>query len=136
MQLPTGVIIVGLLLIVGGIFGVLWGLILATAGGVSWLAGLVTVEGAVRAWGGGAFLGGLLSMATGVAEIVAGFGLFARQYWAWLLAVIALGVSLISPIIALLNGNWFALFGLIIPGVILFYLLSPHVRRVFEPRTL
>jgi uncharacterized membrane protein (DUF2068 family) len=65
-------------------------------------------------------------------HVITAFGLWARQGWAWLLAVISTGVSLITPLLALFNGSFWSVFGLIIPGIIFFYLLlDDDVKRAF-----
>src|SRR5215467_13032671 len=103
--MPVGIIILAILSIVLGLFDILWGGILAGVGGLSWLTGLLAFEQTVRAWGGNAFIGGILGIIVGVVQIGVGFGLLSRQSWAWWLAVISTGVSLIHPIVGLLNGN-------------------------------
>jgi hypothetical protein len=129
--MPFGIIILGTLAIIGGIFSLLWGLGLSGFGGMSWLTGLLFSQG-LESWGGNAFGAGLWSMLVGVVQIVTGFGLFARQRWAWLLALIAAGLALLTPLFALLSGNLWALWGLIIPGIIFYYLLADSdVKRAF-----
>jgi hypothetical protein len=117
--------------ILGGLFSILWGLALTGVGGVSWLAGTLMFAEGVQSWGGGEFWAGLLSMVVGVAQIIAGFGLLARAGWAWMLAVIVTVVSLISPVLGLINGSLLSIFGLIFPGIVLLILMSGDVRRQF-----
>src|SRR5689334_19276165 len=100
IQMPGIVIIVAILLLIGGLFSFLWGLLAVGAGGFSFLAGTITFAESVQAWGGSALLGGLLHLVTGLAQIVAGFGLLARQSWAWLLAIVTMVVFLIGPILS------------------------------------
>jgi hypothetical protein len=123
--------ILALFVIFGGLFSILWGLVLTGFGGLSWLFGAVTFAESVRSWGGGEFWAGLLSLVVGVVQIVAGFGLLFRAGWAWLLAVIATVVSLFSPIVGLVNGDWLSIFGFIIPGIVLAILLNGNVKRQF-----
>lgn len=129
--MPFGIIILGTFAIIGGIFSLLWGLGLSGVGGMSWLTGLLFSEG-LQSWGGNSFGAGLWSMFVGLMQIVTGIGLFARQKWAWLLALIVAGFSLLTPLYALFTGNFWALWGLIIPGVIFYYLLADaDVKRAF-----
>ena len=132
MGLPIGAMILAILSIVDGLWGILWGMIMMGVGSVSWLGGLLAMEQTIRAWGGGAFGGGLFGILTGIVQIIVGFGLFARQKWAWLLAAISAAISLIHPVMGLLNGNFWAIFGLIIPGLIFYYLTRPDVRAEFQ----
>jgi hypothetical protein len=123
--------ILALMSILGGIFSIVWGLALTGVGGLSWLFGAVTFTDTVRAWGGSEFWAGLISFGLGILQIIAGFGLIFRAGWAWLLAVIATAISMISPILALINGSLWSIFGLIIPGIVLLILMSGDVRRQF-----
>jgi hypothetical protein len=123
--------ILAILSILGGLFSIAWGFALTGIGGLSWLFGAVTFTDTVRAWGGNEFWAGLISFGLGLVQIIAGFGLLFRAGWAWLLAVIATAISLISPILALINGNLLSIFGLIIPGIVLLILMSGNVRRQF-----
>jgi hypothetical protein len=126
MQTPLGVKVLAILSILGGIFGFLWSLFLSGLGGISWFAVLVVFEQAVREWGGGKFWGGLLGMVTGVLQVIVGFGLLTGKRWAWLLAAISAGLSLVHPLFGLLHGDFAAIFGLIIPGLIFYYLTRPE----------
>ena len=67
----------------------------------------------------------------GVFQIIAGFGLFARRSWAWWVAIIVTAVALIHPIVGVLSGNFWGLFGLIIPGLIFYYLMKQDIKAVF-----
>jgi hypothetical protein len=60
----------------------------------------------------------------GIVQIVTGVGLFPRQRWAWVLALLSAALSLLIPLYPLFTGNLWALWGLIIPGIIFHYLLT------------
>jgi hypothetical protein len=129
--MPLGIVILGILMLIGGIFSILWGMALGSIGGLSWLTGLFFSD-PVQTWGGNAATAGIWSICVGIVQIITAFGLFAQQRWAWFLALIGTGVALIHPLIALLNGSLWSLFGLIIPGLIFFYLLmDDDVKRAF-----
>lgn len=130
--MPFGILVLGILMLLGGIFSLLWGLGLSGVGGLSWLTGLIFSD-SIQSWGGSAFWGGIWSMIIGVVEIVTAFGLFARKQWAWVLALISAGLSMIGPLLGLFNGSFFwSLIGLIIPAAIFFYLLwDKDVKRAF-----
>ena len=132
MRIPTGVSVLAVFFIVLGFLGIIWGFVLIGMGGLSWLVGLVTVTDTAEAWAGGALWRGILDMVTGMGKIAAGFGLLSGYYWAWLLSVILSVIWFIGPLLGLLRGSMFSLFGLILPGIILYYLLTPAVRRAFD----
>jgi hypothetical protein len=132
MRASTGVTILGIASIACGVVELLWGSALAGFGGLGWVAGLVSFSQTVRAWGGGAFWGGVLGIIVGIAQMIIGVGVLGRERWAWLLAGIFAALSLIHPIVGLLSGNLWSVFGLIIPGIILYFLMQPEVRREFE----
>jgi hypothetical protein len=131
MRLPAKVIVAAILLLIGGAFGVFFGLILAAVGGLSWLTGILPFKDTLSAWGGGAFVNGLIDLMIGVVEVVAAVGLLFIQSWAWLLAVFVTVVAAIGPLISLFSGHFLSIFGLIVPAVILLILMSPDVRRAF-----
>jgi hypothetical protein len=135
MRLPTKVVIAAILLLIGGAFGVVFGFITLVVGGLSWLTGVLPFRDALSAWGGGTFVNGLIDFVIGIAEVVAGVGLFLAQPWAWMLAVIVTVVAAIGPLISLFSGHFLSIFGLIVPVVILLILMSPDVRRMFGQTT-
>ncbi len=130
--MPLGIRIIAILSLIGGIFGILWSMAVMGLGGLSWFTGLVIFEPTIRMWGGANFWGGMFGILTGFAQIIVAIGMFMRQSWAWLLAAISAGLSLIHPIIGLFSGNFWSIFGLIIPGVIFWYLTRPDVRGYFQ----
>ncbi|NJM09039.1 hypothetical protein HC891_26840 [Candidatus Gracilibacteria bacterium] len=62
-------------------------------------------------------------MLLGGVQLLTGFGLFGKQKWAWLLALIAAALSLATALISVFNGSFWSLVGMILPGIIFFYLL-------------
>lgn len=129
--MPIGIAILATFAIIGGIFNLLWGTALSGVGGFSWLTGFLFSAG-LESWGGNAFGAGLWSIVIGLVQLITGFGLFRRQKWAWLLALISSALALLTPLYALFSGNLWALWGLIIPGVIFYYLLADNdVKRAF-----
>jgi hypothetical protein len=129
--MPFGIILLGILSLLLGGFNLLWGMGLSGVGGVTWLTGLF-FSNDVRSWGGSHFTAGLWAMFLGLVQIVTGFGLFGRQKWAWLLTLIAAAFSLVTGLIGVFNGSFWSLLGMILPGIIFFYLLRDNdVKRAF-----
>ncbi len=130
--MPVGIFVLGLLMLIGGFFNLFWGAALSTLGGASWLTGLVFSD-SIQTWGGSAFASGVASLLVGVVQLVTAVGLFARQRWAWLVALISSALALITPLIGLTRGSFWSIFGIIIPGLIVFYLLRDRdVKRAFR----
>lgn len=128
----AGISVIALLMFLMGIFSILWGIALGSIGGVSWLTGLI-FSNSIQAWGSSALGSGTLSILVGLVEVVTSFGLFARQNWARILALITSGISLVLSLIGLINGSFFSLLGIILPAVILYYLLSnSQAKRAFK----
>ena len=128
----AGLSVIALLVFIMGIFSILWGMALGGIGGLAWLTGLI-FSGSVQAWGSSAFGSGVVSIFAGIVEVIASFGLFAHKNWARITALITSGVSLVLSLIGLINGSFLSLFGIILPAVIFFYLLSnSQAKRAFK----
>jgi hypothetical protein len=130
-QTPGSVKVLGFLSILGGIFSVLWGVVAMGIGGAGFLVGLLSFAGDVRQWGGSAFGGGFLGILTGIAQVVVGGGLMLGQRWAWLVALVVSVIAAIGPLMGLLQGHFSGIFGLVLPGLILYLLTRPDVRAAF-----
>jgi hypothetical protein len=133
---PTGIGIIATIFIILGIVSFLWsGLVLGFGGVRTLLGGLIGAEQMAAAGASGAW-SGFLGILTGVVQIVTGFGLLAMKKWAWILAIIAVGLSVLQGIIGMFNGGIFGFMcggiGLIIPVILLVYLLSANIRRRFD----
>jgi len=111
---PTGVTILAILEIISGIIAIAAGLLLAT------ISSVIGIEfGAI---------GGIISaivIALGVASFVMAWGLLQGKSWAWTATLV---LTIISLIFDLAGAN---LVGLIIDGVILYYLFRPNVKAFF-----
>jgi hypothetical protein len=130
--MPLGIRVLGFLMLIGGLFSLVWGAALSTLGGASWLTGLVFSD-SIQAWGGSAVASGLWTLLVGVVQIITAIGLFARKRWAWFIALTSAALSVITPLMGLVHGNVWSIFGLIIPALIFFYLIRDHdVQRAFR----
>jgi hypothetical protein len=135
VRLPVWVTIVAILLIIGGVFGVLWGFAQIATGSASLVAGVFTFSEGIRAWGGSTLLSGFVDALLGVVQLVTAFGLFARQHWAWVLALALAVVWILSALVGLFSGHYFAIFSLIVPVFILVAMLQTSVREFFASST-
>jgi hypothetical protein len=120
---PFGVTIVAILMAIEGIF-----LILAGIGGI--VAG--GIVGAELGIGGGVIIAASsVGLALGIAGLVIAWGLIIGKGWAWIVTIIITIVMAIVNIIELANGRYEHVIGLIINGVILYYMYRPQVKAYF-----
>jgi hypothetical protein len=69
-----------------------------------------------------------------VVLFLAGVGWFRRRYWGWLLGTTVIATNLAGDFIHSLLGDWLRSgIGIIIAGLLLFYLTRPAVRTYFLP---
>ncbi|HEY7061266.1 MAG TPA: hypothetical protein VII06_07295 [Chloroflexota bacterium] len=134
--MSAGTRVIGILMLIGGLFSLVWGTALGTIGGASWLTGLVFSD-TIQAWGSIALVSGLWSMLVGLVQIITAVGLFTSKRWAWVAALMISALALITPLVGLINGNLWSVFGLIIPAVTIVYLMREQdiqsaLQRVFR----
>jgi hypothetical protein len=70
----------------------------------------------------------------GLAEVVAAFGLWRGQRWAWVLAMLAVGIGLLAGLAMYVRGDPYYP-RLVLNMVMAFYLNQGAVRRYFEHRS-
>lgn len=126
-QRPTGITILAVLQFIGGILSLLGGIGLLFAGATA------TPGGGPGATSGVATVFGLGLIVSGTIGLIAGYGLFTLKGWGWLLAVIFSILNILSAVWNLIQGNAIlsAIVGLVISGLILYYLYTPTVKRAF-----
>lgn len=139
MDRPTGISIIAVAYIVLGILSLLWSLVVFGVGGVGALfGGLLGAEG-VAALGTTSAWSGFVGVFAALVQFAIGFGLLAMKKWAWILALVGVGLTVIEGVLGIFGGGVFAfmcgVFGLIIPVAILIYLLTNNVRDAFGVRT-
>jgi hypothetical protein len=123
---PLGITIIAIVLAVGGLSQILVGT--EVLGYTNF--GLTKFAETAQASGWASIIGGVLSL------IVAG-GLFTTAGWAWLLAVVVLGVRVIVDIFAIVThgpGSTLgaaAIANLVISGIALWYFMRPNVKAAF-----
>ena len=133
---PTGITIIAVIFLILGIFSLLWsGLVFGFGGLRAMFGGVISAEQMAAAGAAGAW-SGFLGIITATVQIVTGFGLLGMKKWAWILALIAVGLSVLQGIFGMFSGGIFSFmcgsFGLVIPVIMLVYLLTPSVRGRFE----
>jgi hypothetical protein len=134
---PTGVTIIAILNIIGGIVMLVGGLFLITAGALIPSLPPSTFEDSdlsgipVSLLGGGAIAVGAFTIALGVVSFIVAYGLMKGLGWAWSVTVILSIISIVSNVISIASGNFGGIVSIIISGVILYYLYRPHVKAYF-----
>jgi hypothetical protein len=136
MQRPRIITILAVLAAIGGVLGIFaaLGLIgIGAVGGAIVGAGVDVASGFLV--GGFAIFWGLVTLVQAVADLAFAYGAWGLKPWAWMLGIVLQGVSIL---VALINwvgssngsfGNF--LFSAVISGVIIYYLLTPDVKRAF-----
>lgn len=134
-QRPSGIAILALVYILLAIFSLLWSLLVFNVGGLAATVGTLFGAQSMTASGVDNVVSGTLGIITAIVELIVAFGLWKLRSWAWLLAIIAVGMNVVNGVLGIFSGGLWTfccgLFGLIIPVAILVYLFRPEVRRAF-----
>lgn len=147
---PTGVTIIAILSIIGGIIMLFGGIALLAAGIIlpslppsAFNDGNLTINGNLTGSGisvsgippsfiGGAAIsiGGVL-IAIGIVSFIVAYGLLKGMGWAWTVTIILSIISIVLNAISIATGNIGGIVSIIISGIILYYLYRPHVKAYF-----
>ena len=77
----------------------------------------------------------MLGIVTAVVQFVVAIGLLKIKSWAWYLAIIATGLTIIQGVLGMSSGGIsvaiFGLTGIIIPVGIFIYLMQPKIWRLY-----
>lgn len=81
----------------------------------------------------GGFLGiiGGMLIVIGIAGFVVAWGLLTGKGWAWIVTIIVAIISIILNLIVVISGALENIIGLIIYGIIIYYLYRPSVKSYF-----
>lgn len=150
---PLGVTIIAILRIIGGIILLLGGIGLVTiapfVGQLNVNTTSSTTDNGVPVTANGtginfsnnntsflffaAFIGiiGSILIVLGIASFVVAWGLLKGKGWAWTVTIIITIISLVFNALSIVSGNIGAIVGIIIDGVIIYYLYRPNVKSYF-----
>ena len=120
---PLGVTIVAILMIIEGIFLILGGIAGIAVGGI--------IADELGIAGGAIIAASSVGLALGIAGLFIAWGLISGKGWAWIITIIITIIMAIVNIISIASGRYEHLFGLIINGVILYYMYRPQVKAYF-----
>ena len=133
---PTGVTIIAILIIIGGIL-----LLLAGIAGV--VVGSLSISQII---GLGFVIIGAIILAVGIGYLVVSYGLLKGKKWSWTITVVLLFIGIVINVVSIiilgyftfdtdtssfLTSNSGSIAGIIISVIILYYLYRPHVKSYF-----
>lgn len=132
---PTGITILAVIYILLGLLSLVWSLLVFGVGAVTGLTGAIVGAENMASFGSANFWGGIIGVAGAMLDFIIAYGLLNLRPWGWMLALIGLAITVITGVMGLMSGGFFAiccgLLGLLVPAGILYYLLRPDVRRAF-----
>jgi len=132
---PTGISMLFWVYLILGILSLLWSGLVLGIGGLSTFFGSLFGMESVSDFGSTSAWSGYVGIITAVVQIIVAFGLASMKKWAWILAIIAVGLTILEGVIGIFGGGTFGFMcgslGLIVPIVILFYLLKADIRAAF-----
>jgi len=133
---PTGVTVIAILVIIGGVL-----LLLAGIAGV--VVGSLSISQII---GLGFVIIGAIILAVGIGYLVVSYGLLKGKRWSWTITVILLFIGIAINVASIIIFGYFAInmdtssfltvnsgniAGIIISVIILYYLYRPHVKSYF-----
>lgn len=134
---PTGITILGVLAIIGGVLNLCGGAGLLGLGGLGISMGAADPSGSAVGFGAISGLLGLGTLGSGLLLLIGGIGLLMLKNWGRILLLIGVIIGLISAVLTIIgaltgSGNFLSgLIGLVINGVLLWYLQRPDVKAAF-----
>jgi uncharacterized membrane protein (DUF2068 family) len=134
-QRPTGVTILAIIQMIGGVLSLLIGISGLFFGGLMVSGVADNTSGAAAAAEVGPLMvtGGIGAIVSGILGLLAGYGLFTLKGWGWTLAMVFSVLNIIHNALGLFRGANIpgAIVGIVISGLILYYLFTPTVKRAF-----
>lgn len=132
---PAGITLLAIAFILLGLLSFIWSMLVFGVGAVASVTGAVVGAENMTTFGGANAWQGIIGIVGAVVDFIVAFGLLGLRRWAWLWALIAVGLNVVLGVLGLFSGGFWAfccgILGLIVPGAILYYLLRPDVRRAF-----
>ncbi|OLE74985.1 hypothetical protein AUG19_06980 [archaeon 13_1_20CM_2_54_9] len=124
---PLGVTIIAILALLAGIPVTILGLGLIALSAL--FAGFLGPTGGVLA-GLGAIFGGII-LVLGLIWVATGFGFLNGKGWAWALGMVANILLIVFAITLTASGSYGSIAGIIIPGLLVYYLTRTRVKAFF-----
>ena len=123
---PTGVTILAVLAAIGGVLGLLGGIALLGLGGLAAAGG----SGLLASYGA---IFGILAIVQGALALAFAYGAWTLQPWAWMLGIVAFGISLALSVLNVVGGGNIGsqAISIVIGIAIIYYLFTPAVKQAF-----
>lgn len=135
---PAGITFLAIVYLVLGFISLLWSGLVFGIGGLSAATGWLFGQEAIRSMGGIGLWSGFLGLISAIVQIITAIGLLQMKRWAWVLALVSAGLTLLQGLSGLFSGGFFGFLcgalWLIVPALIFFYLLKPGVRAAFNEK--
>lgn len=135
MQRPTGVTILAVLAAIVGVLALCGALALVGLGSIlGGIAGSRLGAGAGILVGSLGVIFGLFTLVIALLELAFAYGAWNLRPWAWMLGIVAQGISVVLGLVRLVDGRGIAsgeIIGIVISGLIIYYLRTPEVKRAF-----
>jgi hypothetical protein len=147
---PIGVTIIAILIIIGGIVLLIGGISLIGLGTLLSMGSTEMIQtgtnsadlAGIEALGMIPVIMGIIMLVLGIAYLVVSYGLLKGKGWAWAITVIVTIIGLIMQIISaivigsvtssVVAGLTSHIIGIIISGIIIYYMFRPHVKAFFR----
>lgn len=139
---PTGVTIIGILTIIGGILMLGSGIALAAVAAV--LPNLASMndqinglESQIPSMIPVGYLGlaslsiGSILIIIGIVSLIVAYGLFKAKKWAWTINVAVSIINIAIGVVSIVTGSVGPIASIAISAIILYYLYRPHVKAYF-----
>ena len=135
MKRPTGIAVIAIVYILLAVLSLLWSGLVFGVGGLSSLFGGLFGADSVSAFGTSSAWSGCVGILGALVQFAVAIGLLSMKRWAWYLALLGVGLTVIQGILGIVGGGPFAfmcgILGLAIPLGLLIYLLLPGTRQAF-----
>jgi hypothetical protein len=130
---PTGVTVLAILDILGGIVGLAAGALFIGIAALasSSLAAQYPALGSISGIASILYALGALALILGIISIVVAIGFLGGRGWAWTLGIVVSIINIIVSIVETVIGFSSNLIGIIFSIIIIYYLMRPHVKAYF-----
>jgi len=130
VERPLGVSVLAVLDIITGIFAIIGGIAIAEILIRFPIIADVTIFASFATTFGAMFRGVLVIM--GIIAFLVGWGFWRGRGWAWTLGVMLYVICIVLGLLPMLRGDVSGVVGIIVVGMILYYLFKPNIRAWFK----